>query len=157
MKFDSWIDSWFNLDENGLDVIQKEAAINFIKHTPTHTKASVVLSAAATHASVKAVVPVVPQQTPPQTAANTKLSVFDYSNTRSNLKTYIKRLFNAHTSTVEAGVERYAAKLAAAGFKVEYIDDVLTVDDKNSPSLQLNSTIEFEFDGDKLIIKSLSA
>jgi len=157
IKFDSWIDSWFNLDENGLDVIQKEAAINFIKHTPTHTKASVVLPASATHTSVKAVIPVVPQQTQLNKAAVTKLSVFDYSNTRSNLKTYIKRLFNAHTSTVEAGVERYAAKLAAAGFKVEYIDDVLTVDDKNSPSMPLNSTIEFEFDGTELIIKSLSA
>jgi len=120
--------------------------------TPTLPTQSI--PASAPHKSVSASVPVVPQQTQPQTAANTKLSVFDYSNTKSNLKTYIKRLLNTYTSSVESGVKRYANQLAAAGFKVEYIDDVLTVDDKNSPSLPLNSTIEFEFDGTELIIKS---
>ena len=134
-----------------------ERGLSLVSAIVTPTLPTQSIPASAPHKSVSASVPVVPQQTQPQTAANTKLSVFDYSNTKSNLKTYIKRLLNTYTSSVESGVKRYATQLAAAGFKVEYLDDVLTVDDKNSPSLPLNSTIEFEFDGDKLIIKSLSA
>jgi hypothetical protein len=126
-----------------------------VETKPTHTQSLAISQPlAATQQPISAVIKV-PQQTQQQTVTNTVQVVFDYSKARSNLKTYLNRLFTAYTPTVKAGVKRYAEQLTAAGFRVEYIDDLLFIDDKNNPTLPLNSEISFEFKNNQLTIKPL--
>jgi len=95
-----------------------------------------------------------PQQTQvTQTAHNPR--VFDYTQTKSNLHTYLKRIKNDGYSDKRLdGVSRYTKALVAAGYKVS-IDEhgKATVDEKNSPTLPVNSSCEIKYhDGNVVVV-----
>jgi hypothetical protein len=154
LTLDSWIDKVFGITDEGITINQRDAVITF-KQTNTHTQSLAISQPLAATQPMPSAVIKVPQQTQQQTVTNTVQVVFDYSKARSNLKTYLNRLFTAYTPTVKAGVKRYAEQLTAAGFRVEYIDDLLFIDDKNNPTLPQNSEISFEFKNNKLTIKPI--
>ena len=87
-----------------------------------------------------------PQQTQ-HTQATHNPRVFDYSQTKSNLNTYLKRIKNDGFSDKRLdGVSRYVSALVAAGYMVQIGEDGRAiVDEKNSPTLPVNSSCEIKY------------
>lgn len=92
---------------------------------------------------------VVPQSTQPKT----KKVVLDYTQSKSSLNTYLKRLNESGYSDKRMeGVKRYATRLISAGYKVQMKEGKLVVDDKSSPTLPENVKHQIYFDGDAGIV-----
>lgn len=86
---------------------------------------------------------IVPQSTQPKT----KKVVLDYTQTKSSLNTYLKRLNESGYSDKRMeGVKRYATRLISAGYKVDVHGGKLVVDDKSSPTLPENVKHQIYFD-----------
>ena len=101
---------------------------------PTHTQTPVV---------------VVPQSTQPKK----ERVLLDYTQTKSSLNTYIKRIHESGYSDKRMeGVKRYAGQLISAGYKVQVIDGKLIVDSKDAPSLQKDTKHQIYFDDSEGII-----
>lgn len=99
--------------------------------------------------------PTQPKQTPQpivtqQPQVQTK--VFDYSQTRSNLKMYWNRINKKGYSDKKfKGIKRYAGALIENGYRIDidYINNEpsLTIDYKHSPTLQPNEKYLIEYEG----------
>lgn len=80
-----------------------------------------------------------------------KTITFDYSQTKSNLNVYIKRIEKSGYSDRKfAGVKRYASALIKNGYKVDvdYSKGVeVIVDDKHQPSLKANEAYKIIYEG----------
>ena len=90
---------------------------------------------------------------PQSTQDKTQRVLLDYTQTKSSLNTYIKRIIqNGYSDKRMQGVKRYATRLIDAGYKVQVIDGKLVVDDKNSPSLPKDTKHQIYFDDTNGII-----
>ena len=79
--------------------------------------------------------------------------LLDYTQTKSSLNTYIKRLEQSGFSDKRMeGVKRYANRLINAAYKVQMIDGRLMVDAKDSPTLPENIKHQIYFDEDAGIV-----
>lgn len=108
--------------------------------TPTQTSVS-------THTNNP--VTVVPQSTQDKT----QRVLLDYTQTKSSLNTYIKRIHESGYSDKRMeGVKRYANRLISAGYKVQMIDGKLMVDSKDAPSLPKDTKHQIYFDDSEGII-----
>ena len=113
-------------------------------HKPTQTPTQ---TSKPTHTNND--VTIVPQSTKPKT----KKVVLDYTQTKSSLNTYLKRLNESGYSDKRMeGVKRYANRLISSGYKVEMKEGRLMVDDKNSPTLPENIKHQIYFDDDAGIV-----
>ena len=135
-----------SISENDLPTVDdiKKKRQHKQTHKPTQTPTQVDVS---THTNNPVVV--VPQSTQPKK----ERVLLDYTQTKSSLNTYIKRIHESGYSDKRMeGVKRYATRLIDAGYKVQMIDGKLVVDDKNSPSLPKNIKHQIYFDDSEGII-----
>ena len=128
-----------SISENDLPSVEEIKHKRQHKHqhkptqTPTQTKDS-------TQTNKRVVV--VPQHTQPKT----ERVLLDYTQTKSSLNTYIKRLEQSGFSDKRMeGVKRYANRLINAGYKVKMIDGRLAVDAKDSPTLPEGTRHEINY------------
>lgn len=113
-------------------------------HKPTQTPTQI---SKPTHTNND--VMIVPQSTQPKK----ERVLLDYTQTKSSLNTYIKRIHESGYSDKRMeGVKRYATRLIDAGYKVQVIDGKLIVDDKNSPTLKKGTQHQIYFDDSEGII-----
>ena len=90
---------------------------------------------------------------PQSTQDKTQRVLLDYTQTKSSLNTYIKRIIqNGYSDKRMEGVKRYATRLIDAGYKVQVIDGKLMVDSKDAPTLNKDSKHQIYFDDSEGII-----
>jgi hypothetical protein len=97
---------------------------------------------------------IVTQQPQPTTVFKTNTVVFDYSQTKSNLKTYMARLAKrGYSDRLFDGVKRYASALIENGYMVDIVFDEMSkdltaeVDSKNTPTLKRGIKYEIVYEG----------
>ena len=135
-----------SISENDLPTVDdiKKKRQHKQTHKPTQTPTQ---TDVPTHTNNPVVV--VPQSTQPKK----ERVLLDYTQTKSSLNTYIKRIHESGYSDKRMeGVKRYATRLIDAGYKVQVIDGKLVVDDKNSPSLPKDTKHQIYFDDTNGII-----
>ena len=92
---------------------------------------------------------------PQQTQVQTKSVVFDYTQTKSNLNTYLKRINKSGYSDKRMeGVRRYISKLIEAGYKV-LIDEKgnAIIDAKSSPTLPGGIDYEIKYIDESIVVE----
>ena len=135
-----------SISENDLPTVDdiKKKRQHKHQHKPTQTPTQ---NKIPTQTNKRVVV--VPQHTQPKT----KKVVLDYTQTKSSLNTYIKRLNESGYSDKRMeGVKRYANRLIGAGYKVELKEGKLVVDSKDSPTLPEGTRHQIFFDEDAGIV-----
>ena len=151
LTLDGWIDKLFGITDEGITINQRDAVINF---TQTNTQPSAITQPFAFTQPTPTATIKVPQETQPIEPAETKTVVFDYSQTKSNLKTYYNRIkHKGYSDKRFEGLKRYASGLIENGYKVDIDSDekqmnsIIVIDAKNNPSLQQNEQHEITYEG----------
>ena len=135
-----------SISENDLPTVDdiKKKRQHKHQHKPTQTPTQTKDSTQTTND-----VTVVPQHTQPKT----ERVLLDYTQTKSSLNTYIKRLNESGYSDKRMeGVKRYANRLINAGYKVQMIDGRLAVDAKDSPTLPEGTQHQINYSDDAGIV-----